>query len=91
MINAGNASDAGLQVGDLLEVRNEWYDWSGEACNSQLMGRQPVSVEPIAIVQVEIVGDTFSQARVIQQTATKIVPGARVTVQKLYVPAPAKK
>ncbi|PIS11212.1 MAG: hypothetical protein COT73_05210 [Bdellovibrio sp. CG10_big_fil_rev_8_21_14_0_10_47_8] len=89
MINAGSASDANLQVGDILEVYNVWYDWEGEACNSTLTGTMKSTAAPIAVVQVEIVGDTFSQARVIQQTATKILPGARVYVQKLVQPVPA--
>lgn len=86
MINAGNDSDAGLQVGDQFEVYNMWYDWEGESCNSQLMGVMRSTSTPIAVVEVEIVGNTFSQARVIQQTEVKILPGARVYVKKLYVP-----
>lgn len=86
MINAGNDSDAGLKVGDQFEVYNMWYDWEGESCNSRLMGVMPATRTPIAVVEVEIVGNTFSQARVIQQTEVKILPGARVYVKKLYVP-----
>ncbi len=89
MINAGNATDAGLQVGDILEVYNVWYNWSGDVCQSTLMGAMKSTTTPIATVQVEIVGNTFSQARIIQQTGEKILPGARVYVQKLIQPQAA--
>jgi hypothetical protein len=91
LINAGNSSDAGLQVGDQFEVYNMWYDWEGEACNSTLLGVMKSTQKPIAVVEVEIVGNTFSQARVIEQTEVKILPGARVYVKKLYVPPTQKK
>ena len=90
MINAGNYSDAGLEVGDVLEVYNTWYDWSGDVCASTLMGAMKASKTPIAVVQVEIVGNTFSQARVVEQTAEKILPGARVYVRKLMDKQAAK-
>jgi hypothetical protein len=86
MINAGNYSDAGLQVGDVLEVYNVWYDWSGDVCSSTLMGTLRATKAPIAVAQVEIVGNTFSQARIVEQTAEKILPGARVYVRKLMDP-----
>lgn len=88
LINAGNSSDAGLQVGDQLEVYNVWYDWEGESCNSTLLGSMKATQYPIAVVQVEIVGNTFSQAKVIEQTEVKILPGARVYVRKLNQPVP---
>lgn len=88
LINAGNSSDAGLQEGDVLEIYNVWYDWEGQACESTLMGSMKSSKKPIAVAQVEIVGNTFSQARVIEQdpNGTKILPGARVYVRKLIQP-----
>lgn len=86
MINAGNSSDAGLMVGDVLEVYNVWYDWSGPACSSTLRGSMRATRDPIAVAEVEIVGNTFSQARIIEQTATKILPGARVYLRRLAQP-----
>lgn len=86
LINAGNSSDVGLKDGDLLEIYNVWYDWDGPVCNSNLRGAMRSTVEPIAVAQVEIVGNTFSQARIIEQTEKKIVPGARVYVRKLVQP-----
>lgn len=91
LINAGNSSDAGLQVGDQFEVYNMWYDWAGESCDSTLNGAMRSTKTPIAVVEVEIVGNTFSQARVIEQSEVKILPGARVYIRKLYQPAVAKK
>jgi hypothetical protein len=91
MINAGSYGDAGLEVGDVLEVYNVWYDWTGDVCSSSLRGAMRASKTPIAVVQVDIVGNTFSQARVIEQTAEKILPGARVYVRKLIEKQVAKK
>ncbi|MCE3009011.1 MAG: hypothetical protein LW875_00145 [Proteobacteria bacterium] len=91
LINAGNSSDAGLKTGDILEVYNVWYDWAGLVCDSTLMGSMRATAEPIAVAQVEIVGNTFSQARIIEQTATKILPGARVYVRKLVQLPPTQK
>jgi hypothetical protein len=86
LINAGGASDAGLQKGDVLAIYNVRYRWSGEVCNSTLEGSIPETADPIAVAEVEIVGDTMSQAKIIQQTATKIQPGSRVYVRKLIQP-----
>jgi hypothetical protein len=91
LINAGGASDAGLKKGDILEVYNVRYRWQGEVCNSNLLNSLNASGEPIAVAQVEIVGDTMSQARIIEQTEVKIQPGSRVYVRKLIQPeAPPK-
>lgn len=88
LINAGSMSDAGLKEGDVLEVYNVRYEWSGNVCDSTLKGSIPSTPvgSPIAVVKVDIVGDTVSQASVIEQTATKIEPGARVYVRKLVQP-----
>lgn len=93
LINAGGASDAGLKAGDILEVYNVRYQWTGEVCTSQLEGSAPSTPmgSPIAVAQVVTVGDTISEAKIIEQTSTKIQPGSRVYVRKLYVPPPAEK
>ncbi len=88
LINAGDSSDAGLQKGDVLEVYNVKYQWEGEVCNSNLMGSVPVRSlddKPIAVVQVSSVGNTISEAKIIEQdsSGTKIQPGSRVYVKKL--------
>lgn len=93
LINGGSTSDVGLQVGDILEIHNVWYDWEGKVCDSRLrssMQATPMG-SPIAVAQVTIVGDTMSQAHLIEQTGDKIQPGARVYVRKLFVPTVAKK
>lgn len=90
LINAGNATDAGLVKGDQLAVYNVWYDWEGRPCDSNLYGSMPASTEPIAVIEVEIAGDTFSQAKILSQTGDRIKPGARVVVRKLYEPPQSK-
>ena len=88
-INAGGASDAGLQKGDVLEIYNVRYRWSGDVCNSTLKGTIDETAAPIAVAEVEIVGDTMSQAKIVQQTEAKIQPGSRVYVRKLIQPQTA--
>jgi hypothetical protein len=83
LINVGGAADANLKKGDILEIYNVRYRWSGDVCKSNLLGSVPSTGEPIAVAQVEIVGDTLSQAKIISQTDTKIQPGSRVYVRKL--------
>ncbi len=90
LINAGGASDAGLKKGDVLEIYNVRYRWSGNVCESNLLGTLDATSEPIAVAEVEIVGDTLSQAKIIEQTAEKIQPGSRVYVRKLIQPATTK-
>jgi hypothetical protein len=88
LINAGGAADAGLQPGDVLEVYNIRYQWKGEVCNSELAGSVPATPfgSPIAVAQVVTVGDTISEAKIIEQTVTKIQPGSRVYIRKLIQP-----
>ncbi len=83
LINAGNTADAGLKKGDLLEIYNVRYRWSGDICDSTLEGSINSSGDPIAVAEVDIVGDTLSQAKIVQQTEIKIQPGSRVYVRKL--------
>lgn len=91
MINAGGSSDAGLKEGDILEVYNVYYKWEGEVCNSRLTGTLDSTGEPIAVAQVDRVGNTMSLAKIIQQTDAKIQPGSRVYVRKLIQPQPQPK
>ncbi len=86
LINAGSMADAGLKKGDQLEIYNVRYRWSGDICDSTLEGSINETGDPIAVAEVDIVGDTLSQAKIIQQTATKIQPGSRVYVRKLIQP-----
>lgn len=86
IINAGNAADAGLQEGDVLEIYNTRYRWEGQTCESTLLGASKSTPKPIAIGVVRIVGSTFAQVDIIKQENAKVLPGARVYWQK-----PAKK
>jgi hypothetical protein len=92
-INAGGASDAGLQDGDILEIYNVVYRWEGEVCNSRLLGSVPSTGmgSPIAVARVAGVGDTITRAEIIQQDAsgTKIQPGSRVIYRKVVQPKPS--
>ncbi|MGZ5278693.1 MAG: hypothetical protein ACXWC9_02050 [Pseudobdellovibrionaceae bacterium] len=88
LINAGGLSDAGLKKGDVLEVYNVRYRWTGDVCNSALQGAIDETPQPIAVAEVEIVGDTLSQAKIVMQTEIKIQPGSRVYVRKLIQPVP---
>jgi hypothetical protein len=90
LINAGSMADAGLKKGDLLEIYNVRYKWSGNICDSTLEGSINASGDPIAVAEVDIVGDTLSQAKIIEQTETKIQPGSRVYVRKLIQPVAPK-
>ena len=93
-INAGNASDAGLQVGDLVKIQNVDYRWSADACASDLMGTVDYIGGPVAYATVISVGDNMSAAQIIDNDPNYpyspdqlILPGARVYMQKLFVPA----
>lgn len=90
LINAGGAADAGLKPGDILEVYNTRYEWSGKVCESKLQGSLPSTPigEPIAVAVVKIVGDTISQAEIIEQSDTKIQPGSRVYIRRLIEDQP---
>lgn len=93
LINAGGAADAGLKEGDILEVYNVRYEWTGKVCESTLHGSLPSTPqgEPIAVAVVRIVGDTISQAEILEQSVTKIQPGSRVYVRRLIQPTDEKK
>ena len=91
-INAGNASDAGLVKGDIVKIQNVDYRWSGDACDSQLMGSADYLGGPVAYARIESVGDNMSAAVIIEKdpaypysTEQVIKPGARVYMEKLYV------
>jgi hypothetical protein len=88
MIAAGNKSDAGLQVGDILSVYNMRYNWYGKACNSRLNYMEPTTEQPIAYVKIVRVSDTVSKAVIIDNDPNypyqeiNIKPGARVYMKK---------
>lgn len=83
--------DVNLEVGDQLAVYNEEYYWDGEPCNSRF--RDGVAKEPVAIVEIESVGDEISKARVLpeSQRDEDAVIGAKVKIHKLKESEPAQK
>jgi len=94
-LNAGNASDAGLKVGDLLRIQNVNYRWRGESCRSDLMGSVDFVGGPVGYARVVSVGDNISAAVIIDADPQfpysrdqVIRPGARVYVEKLIEPTP---
>lgn len=96
-INAGNTTDAGLMVGDVVKVQNVKYRWQGAVCSSALMG-STVNSEVVAYAKITSVGDTMSIATVIDNDPENypysrdqvIKPGARVYMHQAYNPAKEK-
>lgn len=91
-INAGNSTDAGLKVGDLLKIQNVNYRWSGASCKSDLMGAVDYVGGPVGYARVVSVGDNISAAVILDRDPAYpysreqvIRPGARVYVEKLFV------
>lgn len=91
-INAGNSTDAGLVVGDVVKVQNVKYRWQGPVCGSTLQGTT-VNSEAVAYARVTSVGDTMAIAKVIDDDPDNypyskdqiIKPGARVYMHQYYV------
>lgn len=54
----------GIQVGDRFEVQNEQGEWTGEPCASQF--KYSVPLKPLAVIQIESVGDVAAQGRVLK-------------------------
>lgn len=89
-INAGNTTDAGLMVGDIVKVQNVKYRWAGDVCGSKLMG-SAVNAEVVAYAKITSVGDTMSIATVIDNDPENypyslnqvIKPGSRVYMHKM--------
>lgn len=100
-INAGNSTDAGLKVGDLLKIQNVNYRWAGGSCQSDLLGAVDYVGGPVGYARVVSVGDNISAAIILDRDPAYpysrdqvIRPGARVYVEKLIEdikPLPAKK
>jgi hypothetical protein len=98
-INAGNKTDAGLMVGDIVRIQNVDYRWAGKACESQLMAAMDYIGGPVAYAKIVSVGDNMSAAVVLDKDPNYpyspdqvIKPGARVYMEKLFVqPKTAKK
>lgn len=80
VIRGGSAMN--LRTGDQLAIYNEQYSWSGEPCESAYMGGG-LSRAPVAVIEIDAVGDVISSGRVIQQTDENVVIGAKVKVLKL--------
>jgi hypothetical protein len=75
--------DMNLKVGDRLNVYNDEYYWDGEPCAPDARYIGGGAKDPVAVIELDWVGDEVSRGRVIQQTDENAVPGARVTLLKL--------
>jgi len=82
-IYINGSKEMGLQVGDVVEIKNVMYMWDGDVCSSQWAGDVP-DVTPVAYAQIVSLGDNISAAQVIKGNAayphanTTIYPGARI-------------
>lgn len=74
--------DVGLKQGDQLGVYNEMGYWIGEPCgrNSQYIGS--AGNKPVAIIELEAIGDSISIGKVIEQSDEAAVAGAKVKIHK---------
>lgn len=80
-------TNVNLEVGDQLNVYNEMYYWDGEPCNSTYRGG--AATAPVAVIQIESVGDEISIGKVISQTDENAVIGAKVKLKQLHEVADA--
>lgn len=72
-----------LERGDQLAIHNELYYWEGEPCGSQSRYIGGAGTDPVAIAEVESVGDEISIVRIIKQSDENAVIGAKVKAYKL--------
>lgn len=95
-INAGNKTDAGLMVNDLVRIHNVRYRWAGEVCASHLMGTD-MNENPVAWARIVSVGDTISVAKIVENDPKYpyspdqlLKPGSRVYMEKMAPATTAK-
>jgi len=80
-INGSN--DLGLEVGDLVAIKNVTYMWNGPVCDAESLGDVP-DVSPVGYAQIVSLGDDISVAQVLKgnqtypHANTTIYAGARV-------------
>ncbi|MFN8944722.1 MAG: hypothetical protein ACK5WZ_08860 [Pseudobdellovibrionaceae bacterium] len=85
----------GIQKGDRFEVQNERGQWSGEPCASEF--KYSVPLKPLAIIEIESVGDVASQGRVLKpeeggiEYSDSARIGAKVLLHSFAQPPTAKK
>lgn len=82
-------TNVGLEIGDQLAVYNEIYYWDGEPCNSTYRGG--AAKDPVAIIEVEAVGDEISVGKMVKQTDENAVIGAKVKLFKFHDPVTTAK
>jgi hypothetical protein len=82
-IYVNGSTDLGLEVGDILAVKNVTYIWQGAVCDSASLGDVP-DVTPVDYAQIVSLGDNIAVAQVIKgntaypQANNTTYAGARV-------------
>lgn len=91
-VNGGSKTDAGLMVGDTVRIHNVLYRWSGQACQSTLLG-SAITERALGYAKIVSVGDTMSVAQLIENDENyplianrTIKPGSRIYIEK-FAPA----
>jgi hypothetical protein len=74
--------NAGLRVGDIFNIYQTAYDWTGASCNSTLLMARKASLSPIATGTVSQI-DSNSAVLVISDITAKIIRGDMVSVKGL--------
>jgi hypothetical protein len=82
-------ANVNAKVGDQFNVYNELYYWDGDPCKSKYYGGGASADKPVAVIELDWVGDEVSRGKVITQTDENPVLGAKVKVLKLAADAPA--
>lgn len=92
-INGGSKMDAGLKKGDIVRVQNVVYKWKKKECESELEGAIDYVGGPVAYARILNVAPTMTTAEIIERdpnyprsTSQTILPGARVYMEKFFVP-----
>jgi hypothetical protein len=82
-IYINGSKELGLQVGDIVSIKNVMYFWRGDVCASENYGATPDGT-PVAFAQIVSLGDNISAAQVIKgndnypHQNAPIYPGARI-------------
>lgn len=82
-------TNVNMKVGDQFNVYNEVYYWEGEPCVKGSKYYGGGAKTPVAVIEIDWVGDEVSRGRVIQQTDENPVLGAKIKLLKL-APEPQK-
>ena len=75
---------AGIRPGDKFGIYNVRNVWTGKPCESELLIKQKLSDEPIAIAEATQVQNNAAILRIVSRTsAERIEPGAMIEIKEL--------